>query len=176
VKPTSGLYFLRWQSDGCELCNRRTGELNTVLVSNGRLVGRCDCMERPPEPWVRCDHQDAVLRRLMDKNLAASFARWRRANPWLVRTLAKRRGEDLDEEDPNFEINPLSGHRYEVRDRRKPEAHVLHVSAGHFVGRCDCGIRGGLPLFMCPHRLALRAYLVNRRYSSCHEIRYWRFR
>jgi len=97
----------------------------------------------------------------MDRTFDALFARWKRANPGRLRRLPNQKADDLDEEDPNFEIYPLPRRRYEVRDRHKPEAHVLDVSARRFVGRCDCGSRGELPLFMCPHRLALRAYLLN---------------
>jgi len=161
VKARVHFYILQWQVDGCEVCNRSTGELHTVGVSNGRFVGRCSCSEQPEAPWSRCPHQETVLRCLMDRTFDALFARWKRANPGRLRRLPNQKADDLDEEDPNFEIYPLPRRRYEVRDRHKPEAHVLDVSARRFVGRCDCGIRGELPLFMCPHRLALRAYLLN---------------
>jgi len=161
VKARLHFYILRWQVDGCEVCNRSTGELDTVTVNNGRFVGRCSCSEQPEAPWTRCPHQEAVLRRFLDRTFAALFTRWKKANPGRIRRLPNQRADDPDEPDPNFEIYPLPKRRYEVRDRRRPEAHVLDVSARRWVGKCDCGLPGELPLFMCPHRLALRAYLLN---------------
>ena len=55
VKAKLRFYILRWQVDGCEVCNRSTGELHTVSVNNGRSVGRCSCSEQPQPPWIRCD-------------------------------------------------------------------------------------------------------------------------
>jgi len=170
VKARLRFYVLRWQVNGCEVCNRSAGELHTVSVNNGRSVGRCSCSEQAEAPWIRCLHQEAVLRRLMDKTFDELFARWKKANPGRIRRLPNQMADDLDEEDPNFEIFPLRGRRFEVRDRHKPEAHVLDVSARRFVGRCDCGLPGELPLFMCPHRLALRAYLVNRPCNRRREL------